>query len=525
MLPIYHIIGNVTKSSDGSVKLEPINDCSGVTYRDGIYHVWHQCCQNHWDHVISKDLVHWQRLPPPIQPVTLKTWDGSISMLDNADPLGPVMIYDAQDGKDHDRAYHSGNLSMPFDRPILGVARPDDPKDKYMVKWSRAEFNPVKFATGPKAGIAFPGAIWKEGDHWNFIGQGSLFSSATNKFDKWTRKDKAGKKVMDSLGGGRENSGQWMMPVPNTIDGSAPPSGAGAPNILINVGGGDRYVFATWDNATESLTPWTAPPGAPKTGQVAHLEGAHASWWGASGGTDNNGRMMMIGWATPDFHGDGGPGIKFLTRLTGLREVNYDPKSKNLVANPVPELKNLRGASIASMKAAALSTTPTVIKGTGGGAASSADVEVTFTGFKAGSKMGACVLGSSANATMGIGITITVTPPTPDGHTASVAVGHCGDPTLKTTGANHKLISSNSVTVREEDGGLTLRMMPDRSLADFFVAGGQWAGTSAWSSKTPRLAADSEISVWGDTGVTADIDVWSMGCGWLTPSYTEHPTL
>ena len=44
----------MTKNSDGSIKLEPINDCSGVTYAQGIYHVWHQCCQNHWDHVISK---------------------------------------------------------------------------------------------------------------------------------------------------------------------------------------------------------------------------------------------------------------------------------------------------------------------------------------------------------------------------------------------------------------------------------------------------------------------------------------
>ena len=98
--------------------------------------------QNHWDHVISRDLIHWQRLPVPIQPVTLKTWDWSISMLDNADPLGPVMIYDAQDGREHDLAYHSGNLSMPLDRPILGIARLDDPKDKYLMKWSRAEFNP-----------------------------------------------------------------------------------------------------------------------------------------------------------------------------------------------------------------------------------------------------------------------------------------------------------------------------------------------------------------------------------------------
>ena len=38
------------------------------------------------------------------------------------------------------------------------------------------------------------------------------------------------------------------------IDGSAAPSLA-PPNILLNVGGGDKYVFATWDNETETLSP------------------------------------------------------------------------------------------------------------------------------------------------------------------------------------------------------------------------------------------------------------------------------
>ena len=51
MLPTFHIIGNVTQATDGAIKLEPINDCSGVTFYKGIYHVWHQCCQSHWDHV------------------------------------------------------------------------------------------------------------------------------------------------------------------------------------------------------------------------------------------------------------------------------------------------------------------------------------------------------------------------------------------------------------------------------------------------------------------------------------------
>ena len=43
--------------------------------------------------------------------------------------------------------------------------------------------------------------------------------------------------------------------------------------------------------------------------------------------------QMMIGWATPDFHGDGGKGINFLTRMTGFREVNYDPTLMNLVSS------------------------------------------------------------------------------------------------------------------------------------------------------------------------------------------------
>lgn len=45
MLPIFHIIGNVTPTAAG-IDLEPINDVSGVTFYQGLYHIWHQCCQN-----------------------------------------------------------------------------------------------------------------------------------------------------------------------------------------------------------------------------------------------------------------------------------------------------------------------------------------------------------------------------------------------------------------------------------------------------------------------------------------------
>ena len=54
-MPIYHIIGNVTSGADGAVtKVEAINDVSSAFLYEGIYHVFHQCCQNHWDHVVSK---------------------------------------------------------------------------------------------------------------------------------------------------------------------------------------------------------------------------------------------------------------------------------------------------------------------------------------------------------------------------------------------------------------------------------------------------------------------------------------
>ena len=64
------------------------------------------------------------------------------------------------------------------------------------------------------------------------------------------------------------------------------------------------------------------------------------------------------------------------------------------------------------------------------------------------------------------------------------------------------------------------------SLADFFVQGGRFSGTLAWKAKAPRAAGDSAVLLWSKTaGVTADVDVYGMGCGWLDPSYTDKPTI
>ena len=47
-----------------------------------------------------------------------------------AEDGGPLIIYDAQDGK-------LGTASGLGDSPILGVARLSDPNDKYLTSWVR----------------------------------------------------------------------------------------------------------------------------------------------------------------------------------------------------------------------------------------------------------------------------------------------------------------------------------------------------------------------------------------------------
>jgi hypothetical protein len=122
--------------------------------------------------VISKDLIHWQRLPPPIQSFPgdhevwgatgERTFDGSISMLP-AEDGGPISLYDAPD-------------KIPKGYPgcgecILSIARLNKTDDKYLQLFTRDEGggDPVNLtgqnmtkgaSNGP---VDFPSTIWKTG--------------------------------------------------------------------------------------------------------------------------------------------------------------------------------------------------------------------------------------------------------------------------------------------------------------------------------------------------------------------------
>jgi hypothetical protein len=302
----------------------------------------------------------------------------------------------------------------------------------------------------------------------------------------------------------------------------------------------------------------------------------------------------------PDYKGDAGPGINFLTRLTLLREVNYDAALGTLVSNPVPELVNLRNGTVASVESLALSPTPAAVAGTGGGAAASADILVSFRGVNASaaSSFGVCVL---SNGTLGSGLGVSFSTKSgagegwwepgvdllggdynvtnvdySDPHICQAACGsdaRCkaytyvtrppkvGSCCLKdsvppavqrTTCTSGVKPGKNAVAVRvgtcaallsgelEKEAGspstvalapgapLTLRLLPDRSVLDVFVNGGAFAGTVTWDAQAPpRAPGDTSVILVAPTGsgLSADVDVYSMGCGWVNPSYTEHPNL
>ena len=73
-------------------------------------------------------------------------------------------------------------LHAPRDKPILGVARLADPNDKYLLRFTRVENNPVVFDGSP---AAFPGQIFKSNDHYNFIMQGDRYQSNDTVFHNW----------------------------------------------------------------------------------------------------------------------------------------------------------------------------------------------------------------------------------------------------------------------------------------------------------------------------------------------------
>ena len=148
------------------------------------------------DHVVSKDLIHWTRLPPPVRPNQSdpKQWydhsgsyDGGVSLLPGS-LGGPTIVYDVIECRSCIKpgckciwgngtacagpcpAPDGGLIaplpaaqvgaSAPMDPPWMGIARAANASDEYLLVWEKDSNNPINFTGGPQTGGANAGSIW-----------------------------------------------------------------------------------------------------------------------------------------------------------------------------------------------------------------------------------------------------------------------------------------------------------------------------------------------------------------------------
>eukprot|EP01051_Picozoa_sp_SAG22_P000923 SAG22_NODE_30_length_28348_cov_12.488584_20_plen_221_part_00 len=208
-----------TDAQTGKVtQVEAINDVSSMFLYKGIYHIFHQCCQNHWDHVVSKcaygggggpcdapatppppspaaalsrstpcaiihsspprrcmrrDLVHWTRLPPPIVP--------NLNPTSVPDPT--KAWYDAHGSWDGSLSIPRDESSFPggngIDEPVvlmtavpgkappntppsqlghitMAIVRASDKSDPFLLNWTKDDRNPIKYSNGTKGTLSTP---------------------------------------------------------------------------------------------------------------------------------------------------------------------------------------------------------------------------------------------------------------------------------------------------------------------------------------------------------------------------------
>ena len=160
--------------------------------------------------------------------------DGSLSFPDlGSAPYNgstPVIIYDAACGVPLGPKEAEGQrLGVGDDVDRLEVARPSDPDDPYLRKWTKTLPGPIKFDGAP---CAFPSRVWKSASPasstpiWSMLcnihgGEPwARFSSTTPTLMEWKLADKAF--TIPPVGGyDSTEGGEMFLPIPNPLPGGA----------------------------------------------------------------------------------------------------------------------------------------------------------------------------------------------------------------------------------------------------------------------------------------------------------------
>ena len=168
---------------------------------------------------------------------------------------------------------------------------------------------------------------------------------------------------------------------------------------------------------------------------------------------------------------------------------------------------------IASVKSAALSATPYTVAGTAGGAASSADIELTFNGAKPGDTIDVCVLGSATNKTSPL---LPLSSSSSSGCTIHVhhTLGCYNDSDWKPPATGPVLAAQLQLPA----GSLTLETCAAACHAAKWTIGGVEGGTRCFCGHEPDLGTATALARSRGTRPVQRALLIAMGTSFVTPS-------
>ena len=187
--------------------------------------------------VVSRDLVRWKRLPSPVRPGaawydSTGSFDGSAAILPG---LGPVILVDNIGPFTPPPAAVSTSQRRQLlrDNPgCQGLSWPVDLDDAELTHWRKDSLNPLNVTNLPcgsrvkNSAGAFPGGIFQNGDHWNYLSFGYRFTSTDPKLHTWRQVEKPfltgafcdqSKNHSCPPHSFTDDGGQWTLRVPATI--------------------------------------------------------------------------------------------------------------------------------------------------------------------------------------------------------------------------------------------------------------------------------------------------------------------
>ncbi|WP_274378183.1 glycoside hydrolase family 32 protein [Paenibacillus terrae] len=331
-----------------------MNDPNGMVYFEGEYHLFYQHTPHdtqpdfgrmHWGHAVSKDLVHWDELPPAIPPGE----DGAIfsgsAVVDknntsgffNEEGSGLVAIYT-----------NEGNKAQPGKSQVQSIAYS---KDKGRT-WTKYEGNPVLF---PAETLDFrdPKVFWyDESSMWIMVlavrDRVEFYTSPNLK--EWSFASEFGSDISGIHRGVFEcpdvfrisvdedsSISKWILMLSvgdrNGVNPNDPEPPAGGSGMMYFIGNFDGKVF-TLDETLDSFdtTKWV------DYGSDFY---AAVTW---SGIPNENGRKIWVGWMNNWRYATTLPSEEWRGKTSISRELQLRtyPEGLRLIQAPISELSQLR---------------------------------------------------------------------------------------------------------------------------------------------------------------------------------------